>query len=246
MMEKETRITSHSAHDPVIQSEMPATPEATTAQRATRIGLALIVAFAIIGAAWYMGERQGWADIGTGGVNATLLPRVGQPAPELFTVSENGQPVLLSQLRGTPVWINFWGSWCPPCRSEMPEVQEAYETLASRGVTVLSIAMQESTQTAVEYRDSVGATFPVYTDPTRLAALIDPEDQPDLARQLSLMTAEWRVQNFPTHIFIDADGIIRAVIMAQMTYDEFVHYGDMVLIPQTTVQAPHAIRNEQD
>lgn len=129
----------------------------------------------------------------------------------------------------------------------MPEVQEAFDTLSPQGLTVLSIAMQESTQTAVDYRDSAGATFPVYTDPTRVASVIDAEEEPELARQMALITAAWQVQNFPTHVFIDADGIVRAVILAQMTYDEFVHYGEMVLGAPPVSTPPQAIiRNEFD
>ena len=201
----------------------------TTRQRATRLALAVVIVLAIVGAAWAVGERQGWTEIGRGGVNATLLPRVGEPAPELFTIRADGTPVLLSQLRGQPVWINFWGSWCPPCRSEMPEIEQAYRTLAPQGVQVLAIAMQEPLGEAVRYAESVGATMPVYADPTQLASLIDPETQPELAAQLALMTQDWQVANFPTHIFIDAEGIVRAVVLSPMTYDEAVGYGEMLL-----------------
>jgi thiol-disulfide isomerase/thioredoxin len=205
--------------------------EIPTAQRWTRIALALAIALSIIGAAWFVGDRQGWATIGGGGVNATLLPKVGEPAPELFTLHVDGTPVLLSQLRGQPVWINFWGSWCPPCRTEMPDIDRAYETLAPQGLTVLSVSMQESPEDAVRYANSVGATMPIYVDPSRVAAMIDPEQQPELAAMMARMTKDWQIANFPTHVFIDADGIVRAVVLSQMTYEEAVSYGEMVLYP---------------
>lgn len=189
----------------------------------------LLLAVAIVGATWFVGQRQGWTEIGQGGVNSKLLPKVGEPAPELFTLSANGDPVLLSRLEGQPVWINFWGSWCPPCRAEMPDVQRAYETLAPKGLQVLSIAMQESPEEAMAYRDSVGADFPVYVDPTRIAALIDETQQPELAQQLGLMTRDWQIANFPTHIFIDSDGIVRDIVLAQMTYEEAVTHGEAIL-----------------
>ena len=208
----------------------------------TRTVLALVVALAIVGSAWLVGERQGWNEIGRGGINATLLPEVGEPAPELFTLSATGEPVLLSALRGEPVWINFWGSWCQPCRAEMPDVQKAYETLAPQGLQVLSIAMQESPEDAVRYRDSAGATFPVYIDPTRIASMIDSSAQPELARQLALMTRDWQIANFPTHVFIDESGIIQSIVLSQMTYEEAIRHGESVLKTAQRLMPPATIR----
>ena len=202
-------------------------------QLAARIGLSFAILVSIVGAAWFVGERQGWTQIGGGGLNATLLPRVGEPAPELFTLRADGTPVLLSQLRGKPVWLNFWGSWCPPCRTEMPEIERAYQTLAPQGLEMLAVAMQEPISEATRYADSVGATIPIYADPRQVASIIDPEEQPELAAQLALMTQDWQIANFPTHVFIDADGIVRAIVLAQMSYEEAVGYGEMVLNPES-------------
>lgn len=126
-----------------------------------RLALVATIAVALIGAAWLVGERQGFGSIGQGGVHARVLPKVGEPVPELFTLYADGQPMLLSALKGHPVWINFWGSWCPPCRSEIPELQAAYETLAPQGVVMLGISMREDPADAIAYADRVGATFPV-------------------------------------------------------------------------------------
>jgi cytochrome c biogenesis protein CcmG, thiol:disulfide interchange protein DsbE len=217
-----------------IQEEMnsrpaPVTGEPTRSQRIGRLALAAAVALAIVATAWIVGDRQGWSDIGSGGSNAQLLPKVGEMAPELVTLREDGTPMILSQLRGEPVWINFWGSWCAPCRTEMPDIQRAYETLAPEGLNILSISMRESPEKAIAYRDQVGATFPVYIDPSYLSSYIDADKNPDLAEQMSRMHADWQVYNFPTHIFIDADGIVQRVVIAQMTYDEAVGYGQQVL-----------------
>lgn len=197
--------------------------------RRMRIVVGLLLAVAIVGATWFIGDRQGWTTIGQGGVNAKLLPRVGEPAPELVTISTDGDLVVLSRLKGQPVWINFWGSWCPPCRAEMPDIQHAYETLSAQGVTVLAIAMQETPQQALAYRDQVGATFPVYADPAHLASLFNEVDQPEFAQQMALMTRDWQIANFPTHIFIDRDGIVREIVLAQMTYEEAIAHGEALL-----------------
>lgn len=242
------KIATTSSREPSIlpdgsqETVVSSPPEPTRSERLTRIGLALAVAFAIVAGAWFVGDRQGWTDIGQGGINATLLPKTGQPAPELFTIGTDGTPILLSQLRGQPVWINFWGSWCPPCRAEMPDIQQAYDTLDPMGVKVLSIAMQESPEDALRYRDSVGADFPVYIDPTRIASLIDSTEQPDLAQQLALMTRDWQIANFPTHIFIDRDGIVRSIILAQMSYEEAIEHGEAILEATQTLMPPAVIR----
>lgn len=217
-------------------------PDADAPQSWARVALALVVALAIVASAWFVGERQGWTEIGRGGINATLLPQVGEPAPELFTMSSTGEPVLLSRLRGEPVWINFWGSWCPPCRAEMPDIQKAYDTLAPQGLHVLSISMEESPEDAVRYRDSVGATFPIYVDPTRIASMIDAAEQPALAQQLALMTKDWQIANFPTHVFIDENGVIQSIVLSQMTYEEAVEHGESVLRTAQRLMPPAIIR----
>jgi peroxiredoxin len=200
----------------------------TSRPRGVRLGLVVLVFVALVGTAWFVGERQGWSQIGTGGMNAQLLPKVGEPAPELFTLYANGEPMLLSALKGQPVWINFWGSWCPPCRTEMPELQAAWETLEPQGVVMLGISMRESPEEAVAYADRAGATFPVLTDPTWAADTLEQSGDPVLAA-IAQSTRSWQVINFPTHIFIDREGIVRAVVLAQMDYDTAVGYGAMIL-----------------
>jgi cytochrome c biogenesis protein CcmG, thiol:disulfide interchange protein DsbE len=219
-----------------ISRPAPATGELSRSQRLGRLALAGAVALAIVATAWLVGDRQGWSEIGSGGSNAHLLPKVGEMAPELVTLREDGTPMMLSQLRGEPVWINFWGSWCAPCRTEMPDIQKAYETLAPEGLNILSISMRESPEKAIAYRDQVGATFPIYIDPSYMSSYIDAEKNPELAAQMSDMHANWQVYNFPTHVFIDADGIVQRVVIAQMTYDEAIGYGQQVMGLEATRQ----------
>lgn len=191
-------------------------------QRSTNIVLALLIIVALVGATWWLGERNGWADIGTGGANAQLLPKVGEEAPEFFTLREDGQPMLLSQFRGQPVWLNFWGSWCFPCRAEMPEFISAYDTLAAEGMVILPISIGEPPEQAINYRNLVGGNFPVYIDPTYIQAFVDADANPDIAARFEGMRSDWQIKNFPTHVFIDADGIVREIILAQMTEDEML------------------------
>jgi thiol-disulfide isomerase/thioredoxin len=194
-------------------------------QRLLRVSLVAIVAFGIIGIAWFVGERQGWDTIGSGGVNAQILPKVGEPAPELFTLYADGRPMLLSALKGQPVWINFWGSWCPPCRSEMPELQAAYETLAPQGVVMLAISMREDPADAVAYADVSGATFPVLMDPNSVASSIDAAQYPQLA-PLAESTRTWQINNWPTLYRYDGGGRNPPRLQESTNVSHQPHVGD--------------------
>lgn len=208
--------------------------------------MALVIIVAIVGATWWMGERNGWADIGTGGTNARLLPKVGDEAPEFFTLHENGQPMELSQFRGQPVWLNFWGSWCAPCRAEMPEFIRAYNTLTEEGIVVLAVSVGESPEQSIRYRDLVGGTFPVYIDPTFISMFIDADANPQMAARYESMRNDWQIFNYPTHVFIDADGIVQQVILAQLTEEEMLAAARSLVEPETAIRLPDAILNRYE
>lgn len=211
----------------------------------TNVVIALVIIVAIVGATWWMGERNGWADIGTGGSNARLLPKVGEEAPEFFTLRENGDPMQLSQFRGQPVWLNFWGSWCAPCRAEMPEFKSAYDTLTPQGVVILAVSIGETPEQAIRYRDLVGADFPVYIDPSFISAFVDAEQNPELADRFNAMRNDWQIMNYPTHVFIDADGIVQEIVLAQMTEDEMLE-SSLNLKDATSSRLPDAIVNRYE
>jgi peroxiredoxin len=234
----------HKSNNPMARADVAsASPPAKRPAERSRghILLVLVIVIGIVGAAWLIGERQDFGSIGEGGVHANPLPSVGDQAPQLLTFTADGTPVRLSDLRGHPVWLNFWGSWCPPCRTEMPEVQAAYETLQPRGLVMLGISMREDPGTAVDYARRAGATFPVLADPNYLSGLFPPEEFPEIQE----MVQSWQVNNFPTHIFIDRDGTIRAVVLQQMDYATAISYGEMILdspmpagLPASPVASP--------
>lgn len=175
----------------------PATPRARTI-----IGLAVVLA--LVAAAWLIGGRQGFDQIGQGGVNSRLLPRVGEVAPDLAALDADGNPILLSDFRGQSVWLNFWGSWCPPCRSEMPEMQAAWEQLAPTGMVLLAVSLDEPLEDAVRYAEMNGATYTIAADPYRRG------------------TAAYAIANFPTHILIGPDGVVRDVVLAELDRGQIV------------------------
>ena len=167
-------------------------------QAVVGLGIALFIVLA----AWAMGGRAGWDSIGTGGINARLLPKVGERAPDFLTEDVSGNPVRLSDFKGQPVWLMFWGSWCPPCRAEFPDIQAAYETVGPKGINLLGVSVDEPASAAAAYAAQNGGTFLVLSDP----------DRADTG-------AAYPVYNFPTHMFIDGDGVVRSIVLKSMNRD---------------------------
>ena len=146
-----------------------------------------MVATLIVAAAMTIGARSGWDSIGSGGINQSLLPKVGEVAPDFETEDVFGNPVRLSQFRGQPVWLMFWGSWCPPCRAEFPDIQAAYAQLEPRGLRMLGVSLRESPIDAAAYAARTGATFLVLAIPT--SATPGPATRSSTSRPTSSSTA---------------------------------------------------------
>ena len=111
-------------------------------------------------------------------------------APDFTVYDSEGNEVHLSDFRGKPVVLNFWASWCGPCKSEMPDFESAYQTLG-QDVHFLMINQtggRETLETAQEFLAQSGYTFPVYFD-TELSA-----------------SMAYGVSAIPTTFFIDAEG----------------------------------------
>jgi peroxiredoxin len=180
--------------------------------RLLRIGGSLLVAFVIIFSAWWIAGREGIDELGDRGMNASLLPAVGDEAPDFTVYDLTGRQRSLSEFAGQPVWINFWGSWCPPCRAEMPDLQTAYQQLQPQGIVMLAISINESTTAAARFASLNGVTFTILSDPDRSAT-----------------GAAYPVFNFPTHIFVNRDGTIERVALKPLSVAEAVEYGEEII-----------------
>lgn len=125
---------------------------------------------------------------------------VGQPAPNFAFVWEDGTGADLAGLRGRPVIVNFWATWCGPCRAEMPELVALHTD--EPGVVVLEINTQESLDVIRPFAEEFGMTMPVVVD------------------EKGAVRTLYGVRNMPTTLFIDADGIIRARWAGLLTGDQ--------------------------
>jgi cytochrome c biogenesis protein CcmG/thiol:disulfide interchange protein DsbE len=120
-------------------------------------------------------------------------PNFNQPAPDFALQTVDGQTVTLSELRGKPVIVNFWASWCGPCREEFPLLVSAYQQYAPQGLQIVGVIHDDAAQTATDFARGYGATWPL---------ALDPSDQAWNAFHAAFV---------PVSYYIDRDGIVRAV-----------------------------------
>lgn len=186
-------------------------PHTAKLSRAQALGALGAAALILIGG-WIIAGKAGLDTIGQGGMNQQLLPRVGEEAPDFTAVALNGQVVSLSDFRGQPVWINFWGAWCPPCRAEMPDIQAAYEVLEPEGLVLLALSLGDKPSEAADFAENVGATFPILVDPDR-----------------TLTSKQYPIYNFPTHIFVDEEGIVRNIVLSEMSTEQAIAAAESIL-----------------
>ena len=124
-------------------------------------------------------------------------PREGFLAPDFTLELLGGGQVTLSELRGKGVVINLWASWCPPCRAEMPAIQQVYEKAKGRGLAVLAVntTFQDSERDAAGFVQELGLTFPVPLD------------------RSGAVSRQYQLRALPSTFFVDRKGIIRKVII---------------------------------
>ena len=121
-----------------------------------------------------------------------------QAAPDFTVYDGDGNPVKLSDFVGKPVVLNFWASWCPPCKGEMPDFDGAYRELGENVAFVMvnmTDGRQETLETAKDFLAGQDFAFPVYFDTDQDAAVT------------------YGVTSLPTTYFIDADGNLAAYAM---------------------------------
>ncbi len=123
-------------------------------------------------------------------------PKVGSPAPDFELIDLNtGQPLTLSSLKGKPVWINFWATWCPPCKEEMPIMERHYQEYKDKGLVILGVDVQEKESDVSPYIKAGGYSWTFVIDKT------------------GKVTDTYHVNGLPSHYFVDKDGLIQAIVI---------------------------------
>jgi len=89
-----------------------------------------------------------------------------QPAPDFTLKSRNGENLKLSEFRGDVVMVNFWASWCGPCRQEMPLLDQLYKRYQPLGFTILGVNVEEDSSAAEKVLKDIPVNFPILFDKT--------------------------------------------------------------------------------
>jgi peroxiredoxin len=158
-------------------------------------GYALLALVALLGAGWIQ-----WSRVPTQTETAVRVAaaRVNFPAPAFTLDTLDGKRIAWDDLRGKVVLVNFWATWCPPCRAEMNDLQAAYQAHRASDFVLLAIDNAEDDADVKNFADEFRLTFPI---------LLDRDG--GIARQFNVLA-------LPTSFIVDRDGIIRAVNVGGM------------------------------
>jgi thiol-disulfide isomerase/thioredoxin len=152
----------------------------------------------------------------------TLPPETTEPdysAPDFVMLDKDGNQVKLSDFVGKPMILNFWASWCGPCKSEMPDIQEFYEKYGEKVhflIVNCTDGSRETLDTAKAFIEDSGYTFPVYFDTTSMGAYT------------------YGASSIPLTFFIDANGDLMAYYMGAMSESILQQGVDLIYTPEAT------------
>ena len=119
--------------------------------------------------------------------------RAGAPAPAFELKSNSGKPVSLGALRGQIVLVNFWASWCGPCRKEMPILEQLNRQYRAKGVTLVGVNVEPNTAAAVDWLKATPVSFPILFD-------VD-----------SKVSKLYQVEGMPNTVILDRKGNVRYI-----------------------------------
>ena len=124
------------------------------------------------------------------------------PAPDFVLDSNTGKPVKLSGLKGNVVMINFWATWCGPCRQEMPLLESIYKQYKTKNFTLLGVNVEPDPQAANDWLKKTPVSFPVLYDKD------------------STVSNLYKVAGMPSTVFVDRKGNVRVIHRGYKPGDE--------------------------
>jgi peroxiredoxin len=159
------------------------------------VGLPLVAVMAIAAAIVWLQRPEDELSRRVAGADEPLetdtsAPQEGQPAPDFTLRTLDGNEVRLGELRGRLVVLNFWATWCGPCREEMPLFEQAMAEREADGLLILAVNVQEGEEQVRPFVQRLGLSYPIVMDKSGA-----------LARR-------YRVRSYPTTYFIGRDGTV--------------------------------------
>lgn len=127
----------------------------------------------------------------TGSAEPGAAFHVGEPAPALVVPQVGGGTIDLANLKGSPVWVNFMGTYCPPCVDEFPRMNGFLARYADDGLVIIAVDVKEDEGTVAAFAEQLNTTFPLGLDAD------------------GSVSARWDAVALPVHFWIDKDGVIR-------------------------------------
>jgi len=136
--------------------------------------------------------------------------KVGSDAPDFVLQDLNGDKYQFSEYAGKGIFLNFWGTWCEPCKREMPYMERQYQYYKNHGVEVLAVNVGESNIAVENFAKEYGLTFPILLD-----------------KKLEVLNA-YGVDPLPTTFLIDKNGKVVKIITGPMTERDIRDYMELI------------------
>jgi len=148
----------------------------------------------LVGLSWIWFSRL---PLSEGSSTSMEAPQIGFQAPGFNLSNSDGQELNFDDLRGSPIILNFWASWCRPCRAEMPDFQQSYQEYQDTDLLIIAInaTNQDSLKDVAAFVNLHQLKFPIILDPT------------------GGTSRDYQIYSLPTTFFIDREGIIQEIIV---------------------------------
>jgi cytochrome c biogenesis protein CcmG/thiol:disulfide interchange protein DsbE len=137
-------------------------------------------------------------DHASGANSASQTAHVGEAAPDWSEPSLPGPTLSLASLQGKAVYLNFFATWCPPCNEEAPAIDALARTYAGRGLRVVGVDVLENASKAASFRREHHLFYPVVAD-------------------RGVLRNQYEVNGLPVHVFIDRAGVVRKVVVGELS-----------------------------